>query len=379
MKAIGLPEIVIVLGLLIVLIAGFLPSGTPYSANEVLIMSKQVGLLGSEGFNYEHIELASNLVLSKGVEGAPLLTQAGPIEVAKGVITAQEHVVEFSIPEHIMNELSSSSLSFRLLDTNGYGPLKITLNGFEVWSDYMSKGEVAEISLPVGQLSSSNIIKITAGSSGWKIWSPTYYLLENLQIKEKLTSGEEKSFEFQLREDQLEKFYKGRVYIGNVNPVISGEMAIILNGERIIFRGIPGKGSVINSFSSGVKEENELTFRMLEDGYYEMTNLEVVVFTSANTTAGFSSDFIIPLENLARMRSGQEEGVIELDVIETSEHPLNVVLSGETETALYKNVAPGGTLLLKFTGSEAAKDNTLIIRSVGNYNIGSVNVKLVRK
>ena len=100
MKAIGLPEIVIVLGLLIVLIAGFLPSGTPYSPEEVLIMSKQAGPLGSEGFNYEHIELSDNVVLSKGVEGAPLLTQTGPIEVAKGVITAQEHQVEFLIPDH---------------------------------------------------------------------------------------------------------------------------------------------------------------------------------------------------------------------------------------------------------------------------------------
>ena len=374
-----MPEIVIVLGLLIVLIAGFLPSGTPYSADEVLIMSKQVGPLGSEGFNYEHIELADNLVMSKGVEGAPLLTQTGPIEVAKGLITGEEHVVEFLIPDHIMNELSSSSLSFRLIDTNGYGPLIIMLNGQEVWSDYMSKGEVADIDLPVGQLGSKNTIKITAGSSGWKIWSPTYYMLENLQIKERLTSGEEKSFEFDLREDQLEKFYKGRVYIGNVKPVISGEMAIVLNGERIIFRGIPGKGSVINSFSSGVKEENTIAFRMLEDGYYEMTNLEIIIFTSANTSSGFSSDFIIPLEDLARMRGGEEEGVVEIDVLETAEHPLNVVLSGEKETELHGTVAEEGKLVLKFTGFEAAKDNTLTIQSVGDYNIGTVSVKLVKK
>ena len=379
MKAVGLPEIVIVLGLLIVLIAGFLPSGTPYSANEVLIMSKQVGPLGSEGFNYEHIKLADDVVLSKGVEGAPLLIQAGPIEVAKGLITAQEHVVEFSIPLHVMNDLSSSSLTFRLIDTNGYGPLKISLNGITVWSDYMSKGEVADIDLPVGQLASTNVVKITAGSSGWKIWSPTYYILENLQIKEKLASGEEKSFEFELDENQLEKFYKGRVYIGNVKPVIAGEIAIILNDDRIIFRGITGKGSVINSFSSGVKDENTLVFKMLEDGYYEMTNLEVIVFTSANTTAGFSADFIIPLEDLSRMMTGTKEGVVEIDVLETAEHPLSVVLSAETETELYHSVAEEGTLLLKFTGYEAAKDNTLTIKSVGNYNIGSVNVKLVSK
>ena len=379
MKAIGLPEVVIVLGLLIVLIAGFLPSGTPYSPKEVLIMSRQVGPLGSEGFDYQHIKLADNLVLSKGVEGAPLLTQTGPIEVAKGLITSQEHVVDFSIPEHVMNKLGSASLSFRVVDTNGYGPLKITLSGKEVWSDYLGRGETADVDLPVGQLSTKNTIRIEAGSSGWRIWSPTYYILENLQIKERLTSGEEKSFEFELSQDQLDKFYKGRVYIGNVKPVISGEMAIILNGEHIIFRGVPGKGSVINSFSSGVKDKNELTFKMLEDGYYEMSNLEVIVFTSSNTSAGFSSSFIIPVDDLARMRSGEEEGVVEIEVLESSDLPLEVTLSGEKETKLYSGVAGEGKLVLKFTGYEAAKDNTLVISSMGKYNIGTVSVKLVRK
>jgi len=93
-KGVGLPEVVIVLGLLIVLIAGFLPSGTPYTEKELLLLSEQVGPLGSQGLNYQHIELGDHMVLSKGVEGAPLLTQTGPVEVAKGVITAEEHVVD---------------------------------------------------------------------------------------------------------------------------------------------------------------------------------------------------------------------------------------------------------------------------------------------
>ncbi|MBR9689648.1 MAG: hypothetical protein GOV01_01985 [Candidatus Altiarchaeota archaeon] len=379
MKGVGLPEVVIVLGLLVVLIAGFLPSGTPDASKEVLLLSKQVGPLGSEGFNYQHIKLGDNVVLSKGVEGTPLLTQAGPIEVAKGLITAQEHVVEFSIPSHIMEELSSSSISFRIIDTNRYGPFKVSLNGFEVWSDYLTRGQTVEIDLPVGQLSSDNTVKITAGSSGWKIWSPTFYIIENLQIKEKLTSGEEKTFEFILTPDQLEKFYKGRVYIGNVNPIIQGEIAMILNDERIIFRGVPGKGSVINSFSSGVKAENTLTLRLIEDGHYELTNLEVIIFTSANTSAGFSSDFSIPLDDLSKMRTGIEEGVIEIEVLETAEESLKVILSGETDIELYKGVPEKGILVLKFTGFEATKDNTLIISSVGDYNIGTVEVRLVKK
>lgn len=379
MKGVGVPEVVIVVGLLVVLIAGFLPTGTPSGQKEILLLSKQAGPLGSEGFNYDHIELADNLVLSRGVEGAPLLTQSGPKEVAKGLITAQEHVIEFTIPSHIQEELSSATLSLYVTETNQYGPLKVMLNGLEVWSDYVDKGETLEIELPLGQIRGDNTIKITAGSSGWKIWSPTYYILENIQIKERLTSGEEKTFEFDMTADQLEKFHMGRVYIGNVNPIIQGELAIILNDERMIFRGVPGRGSVINSFSSGVKDSNTLTFKLLEDGHYEMTNLEVIIFTSANTTAGFSTKFTIPLEDLSKMRTGIEEGLIEIEVIGSSENSLIVILSGEQDIELYNDIANVGNMILRFTGYEASSENTLIVRSAGDYNIGTVNVKLVTK
>jgi len=379
-KGLGLPEVVIVLGLMVVLIAGFLPSSTPQAAKEVLLMSKQAGALSSDGYNYRHIKLADNLIISKGVKGTPLLTQAGPIEVAKGVITSQEHTMDFEIPEHIRAKLSSTSLTFRIVDTNEYGPLKISLNGVEVWSGTAGRDEVVDVDLPLSQVLTQNVIKITAGSSGWRIWSPTFYIIENLQVKEKLTSGEEKTFNFELTQEQLDKFNKGRVYIGNVNPIVQGELVMILNGERIIFRGVPGKGSVINSFSSGVQKDNTITFKLTEDGYYEMKNLEIVVFTSANSTGGFSSDFSIPLEDLSKMRKGETEGVIEIDVTNTnSEQPLVVTLSGETEQELYNGIPEEGKLVLRFTGFEAAKSNTLTINSAGDYSLGLVNVKLVRK
>lgn len=364
---------------MIVLLAGFLPSGTPYSEKEVLLVSQQGGMLGSQGLNYQHIELGDHMVLAKGVEGSPLLTQTGPIEVAKGVITAEEHLVEFSIPSTVIDDLSSASLDFVVSDTNGHGPLIITLNGQEVWSDYVEAGQAVEVELPVSEISDSNSIRITAGSSGWRIWSPTYYILENLQVKEQLISSEERTFEFQLSDAQLKNFYKGRVYMGNVKPTIRGEMAVILNEERVVFRGVPGRGAVINSFSSGVKADNTVTFRMIENGYYEMFNIEIIVFTSANATAGFSTDFTIPLEDLSRMREGREEGVVEIEVLKSADKPLEVVLAGEKDTALYRKEAEEGTLSLKFTGYEAARDNTLTIRSAGEYSLGNVEVKLVRK
>ena len=379
MKGVGIPEIVIVLGLLIVLIAGFLPSGAPSQSKEYLLLSKQAGPIGASGFNYDHIPLSSNLILSKGVDGSPLFIKNNQVEVAKGIITTQEQEIEFSIPSNTINELSSATFSLTITETNGYGPLKIFLNGKEIWSDLVKVSESLSIPLPLDDLFESNIIKITAGSSGWKIWSPTYYILEKIQIKEKLTSGEEVSFDFELTEEQLEKFDRGRIYIGNVNPIIQGELAIILNDERIIFRGIPGEASFITSFSSGAQKENTITFKLLEDGHYELRNLEVIIFTATNSTGGFSTEFTIPVEELSKMRAGTKEGLVEIEILETSENLLQIILSGEEDVELYNNIPDEGKISLKFTGFEATKNNVLTIRSGGEYNLGTINIKLVEK
>ena len=277
------------------------------------------------------------------------------------------------------NELSSATLSLEISETNGYGPLIVYLNGDLIWSEFSSKGNKLNIVLPVEKLLEDNKIRISAGSSGWKIWSPTYYIIESIEVREKLTSGDEKTLAFSVTNEMLEKFDLGRVYIGNVNPVVEGELAIILNDERIIFRGVPGRGSVINSFSSGIKKDNTVTFRLIEDGHYELSNLEMIIFTETNSTGGFSANFVIPVEELSKMMSGTSEGVVEIEVLKSTENKLNVILSGETDHELYNAIPNEGKIQLSFSGIEATRDNTLVIRSASEYELGLITVKLVER
>ena len=378
MKGLGVPELIIIVGLVLVLAAGFLPGGIKAKKNEILLASQDVGSIGSGEFTYKHVPLAGNMILSKGVEGTPLITQRESIEVAKGIITTEEHTVRFSVPEDTINKLDSATITLDIKDTNKYGPLIITVNGQEVWKETPDEG-IAEINIPLNALKTENSIKLSAGSSGWKIWAPTYYKISELKVVEALATDEKQTFQFTVEDTALENFYLGRVYIGSMNPQIAGEISIILNNENVVYRGLPGTGAFITTFSSGIRKNNSIEFRLLEEGYYEMKNVEVIIFTQSNASSVFTTDFSISSADLARLRDGSYRGVIELNVIVPSDDLLRVTLSSEKDTVLYEQPAPKGKLELGFSGGEASSQNRLLIESPGTYEIGDVNIKLVKR
>ncbi|MBR9681323.1 MAG: hypothetical protein GOV00_00830 [Candidatus Altiarchaeota archaeon] len=377
MRGLGVPEIIISVGLLLVLLAGFLPGGTNVRRNEILLLSQDVGNIGSGDFTYKHISLTSNLVLAKGVEGTPLITQSGTIEVAKGLLTTQEHTVRFSVPTETINDLDSATILLTIENTNRYGPLMITVNGEEIFKEVPEENSL-EIKIPLNILETENSIRISAGSSGWKIWAPTVYELSELKVVESLATNEMQSFQFSIEKDDLEDFYLGRVYVGSMQPQIAGELTIILNNENVVYRGMPGTGAFMTTFASGIKEENSIEFKLLEEGYYEMKNVEVIIFTQANASSVFTTEFSITPVDLAKLRDGTVRGVIELDISLASEDLLRIILSAESDTTLYELPAEEGKLELGFSEMEAASQNRLVIESPGAYEIESVKVKLVK-
>ena len=122
-----------------------------------------------------------------------------------------------------------------------------------------------------------------------------------------------------------------------------------------------------------------LKFQMLENGYYEMQDVEVVIFTKTNATSSFATDFQVSPADLAKLRDGTWMGLIEVQVDLASESPLRVILASETEHTLYDDNAPEGKLELAFSGDEVASSNRLVIQSPGVYEIDDVKVTLVKR
>lgn len=369
---------IITVGLLLVLLAGFLPGGTNARQSETLLLSENVGNIGSGDFTYKHIPLTSKMVLAKEVEGTPLIDQRRIIEVAKGIITTEEHTVKFSVPPETIDELDSATILLTIDDSNYYGPLIVTVNNQEIWNE-ISEEDDLEIEIPLNVLQTENSIKISAGSSGWKIWAPTVYEISNLKVIEAIATDESRSFAFSVDEEDIEDFYLGRVYVGSMKPQIAGELTIILNNENVVYRGIPGTGAFMTTFASGIRRENSIEFKLLEEAYYEMGNVEVIIFTQANASSTFATGFQVGSADLAKLRDGSVRGVIELDITLASEDPLKVILSAESDTILYKSPAKEGKLELGFSGTEVSSENRIIIESPGAYKIETVKIKLVKQ
>ncbi len=375
--AIGVPELVIILGLLLVFLSGFLPEGSQKAkSKEIPLLYQEVGTIGGTGFSYIHISLGSGFTLSKGVEGTPIVYRKGPVEIAKGVFTTEEHLIEFSVPN--LNEISSTTFEAEVVDTNGYAPLFIYLNGKEVWKGYAKKGEKIVVPLPMDLIRASNTLKISCGSSGWRIWAPAYYVLENIQIAEKVSTGEKVSLSFELTPAELANFYSANFY-SPIVPKIPGEMVITLNGEKVIYRGVPNMKIFVVPFSSGLKEgENTLEIQLLSDGEYEFRDPQVVIINQKNATAGVSYPLNIPQDYLRALKSGVLVGEIEIKVNKAGDTPLTIILSSDVERKIYEGIPNPGVMVLRFTGDEVSDRNTLILRSTSIYEIEYIKVRLVK-
>ena len=377
MKGLGIPEIIISVGLILVLLAGFLPGGSNIRKDEILLLSDDVGQIGSGDFTYRHIPLTSGIVLAKGVDGTPLITQKENIEVAKGILTTEEHTVQFSIPANRISELESANLLLDIRETNKYGPLIVVVNGVELFKE-IPKTDKVEVNIPLSLLEQENAIKISSGSSGWRIWAPTTYKISELKVMETLTTEDSKSFTFSVDENELKNFYIGRIYMGSVKPHLAGEITIILNNENVVYRGLPGTGAFMASFSSGIRKSNSVEIKLLESGYYEMKNIDAIVFTQSNLSSIFTKEFQTSASDLAKLRDGELRGIIEVEVAISSGDLLQVTLSGESDTVLYRTPATEGLVELGFSGNEVSSTNRIIIESPGVYEIKSLRIKLVK-
>ncbi|MBR9679462.1 MAG: hypothetical protein GOU99_00225 [Candidatus Altiarchaeota archaeon] len=375
MRGIGTPEIVVVIGLLLVLIAGFFPTGI--MRGEDLVFSKYIGPLGGGISDYKHIELADAVSLAKGIEEASLLSQPRPMEVAKGIITTEEHIMEFSIPASAREHLSAVNLRFSIKSTNQYGALLVYLNNENIWSGFPEIGEEVRIQLPTASLLARNSLRILAGSSGWRVWAPTTYIIEGLQITEKTDIDETRVFSFKVSQTDLEKFYMARFFIGNTKPIEPGELVIVLNNELVIYKGTPPSGGLLVPFSTGVRENNTLKLEMIADGSYELINLEVIIFRQTNATSEKTLDFLITDALFEQISAGDKKARFELEIEACDDgSTLQVIaVSGDREDILIEGPAMIGKLSLSFV--PLAPQGKIILLPTGQCDARTAALKVV--
>ncbi len=360
----------------------------PVEAEERTLLSvSTVGTVGEGNLALRHINLGDTHVTYKPVEGAKL-EEEGPWTVARGVLTLQEHELNFQADAAEFDALSKGTLSFHIVDTNHYGALLVSLNDKVVWSGMPDVNDIVQIDMaPFRSLfrDGRNTIQIGATSSGWRIWAPTVYVLDDMQLSERAYEKATQTFEFDLTSDEVANWEVGRA-VFKIDSADASDDLIIRVNDAIVFRGRPSPKQISYTidFSSVIADiqpgTNTLSLEAGKSASYEIRELEIIVFTSAEDRSEVF-DFDLSREEIDLMRDDMLVGEIGFEVVNVEEGgPLKIVFVGEQETTLLDRNLNKGRKRLSFTDAEAVEGtNNLILRSQGIYEIKDLEVKLVRR
>ncbi len=353
-----------------------------------VLLQGDVGLVGgNSGSGFRHVYLG-RVKLNSVRDVAPLAVDAGPDDIARGILTSQEREVSFN---HESDD-GPVTVYFKVEDTNGLGLLLLRLNGDLVWTGSPRAGEAMQVSLAnkTGSFEAGpNVLQFSSTSSGWKIWSPSIYTLSSISVRPDTLNATSQAFPFALSRDEVSAFVLGRVVFTITRASPDSAILGIRINNATIWKGSPGAGTlpVVVDFSkslSGVSDDNTISFGLEGegDGLMEISSSEVIVFTSTSAKGTPAVSFTLSKDDIARMRAGSLKGALEFEISEiSSPGPLQVALIGDRENILYEADAKAGKVRLFFRDGQAVfGQNTLVFRSTGSgvFRVGDLAVRLER-
>lgn len=160
----------------------------------------------------------------------------------------------------IKTDIGKSQLiyaSFDVVNTNGYGPLIIRVDGRVVVNTPLDIGHY-EFSLGSGEH-----VEIEAGNSEWRIWAPTIYELQDVRITANTYPRDISTFTFKLNDP--EKVTGARIDFSlNEN---AGSLLLRLNGNTV-YNGAVNSRQSIYLDGSHFSDTNMIIFDALEDSRF---------------------------------------------------------------------------------------------------------------
>ncbi len=148
-------------------------------------------------------------------------------------------------------------MSFDVESTNGYGPVIIKLDGNIVYQERLDAGHY-EFSFGQGKK-----VAIEAGSSEWRIWAPSLYVLNNVGIGATVYPREISTYIFELNDP--EKVQAARIDFNLRDN--AGSLIMKLNGD-VIYDGVLNPTQSIYVDQSKLNKLNIITFDAREDSKF---------------------------------------------------------------------------------------------------------------
>ncbi len=246
-------------------------------------------------------------------------------------------------------DVEDARVSFRVTDTNGYGPLVIRVNGNAVFSEVLNIGEYS-IELPVNESNYDYNVDILAGSSGARMWAPAFYELKDVNLE--ITSYAVSSSQVKFTMDDFQRFSRGEVQLQFDDRF--GRAVVEMNG-REIFRGSADEFQLVK-FEDRIGYENLLTIKSERNSRFTGSGA-LKLYYKDYTTTKIEMPFDVTSQ---RQKSGQIRFDI-VDVQRSGGYTVKVYSGDELLFSEYHKAEEGEQ---RFSFRPAQGENKLVIEAV---------------
>ena len=194
----------------------------------------------------------------------------------KGSFSEEIATFSFDVPD--LKHSANFLLTFKV--ENADGPLRMFLNGDEVFNSEITTGDSLTITLPANKVKETNELSIAATSPGLAFWATNEININNMKVVAEVTSTEAQSSKNIFLISEVEKKNLEKLVLQFKPDCIFeevGKLYVTINGEEI-YSGVPDCDltMVPIEFSPNMihQGENSLVFRT-EKGNYVLSHVVI--------------------------------------------------------------------------------------------------------
>ena len=261
---------------------GSTTSATSEPPASKVLLSESPGKVYSYTTNKQNINIEPVRVFSKiEAESASLVKS---LTVSRNLLKNNFKEVLFDVKD--MDKLDSAKLLFLIKESKG--SLTITLNDNLVYEGELDSSQLP-IELPKSYLKATgNVLRLESESTGWRLFSSNYYLLQDLNLVKSLNIKNSRSVRNFLMDVEEQKIRSGKLlYFISCNDNENGQLTISLNNRQVfkdlVFCEYQDEREIpISKDLFSLSGSNTLTFE-IDSGDYSIDPVKLTVELARST------------------------------------------------------------------------------------------------
>ena len=259
-----------------------------------------------------------------------------------------------------------------MVKTNSYAPLIVKVNDKLVEEKTYSLGD-NEISVDESLINDTMMIQLFAVSSGWKIWAPTVYELNDINFVVKSYHQQPNEFKFSISEDEYNAFKSGRIDLQLDENI--GSLIAKLN-NNILFSGITDDYNSIEFDQSSLRpEENTLSIEADVNSLF-VGEANLIIFYEKMHENRLEQEFNLTEGEYNTLEKGRISFDV-VDVIESGGISVKITNDGEELFSEYLT-AEERTYTLNFDkGDVKSGTNLLLIESIDDALFAIDDIEII--